>query len=85
MTDRLQPKNPLHGITLATVVTELVALFGWRELGQRIPIRCFNHDPSLSSCLKFLRRTPWARARVEELYLLVQSAPPERDTSASRP
>jgi uncharacterized protein (DUF2132 family) len=60
--------NQLHGITLETIVTELVAHFGWPELGQRIAIRCFTFDPSISSSLKFLRRTPWARAQVEALY-----------------
>jgi uncharacterized protein (DUF2132 family) len=64
-----QPKNPLHGITLERIVTELVAHFGWEELGDRIRIRCFTDDPSVSSSLTFLRRTPWARAKVEELYL----------------
>ncbi len=60
--------NALHGITLETMVTELVAHFGWPELGTRVAIRCFTHDPSISSSLKFLRRTPWARAQVEALY-----------------
>ena len=64
-----QPKNPLHGITLEKIVTNLVEQYGWNELGKRIKIRCFTHDPSLKSCLKFLRRTPWARAKVEQLYL----------------
>jgi len=59
----------LHGITLKTMVTELVERFGWEELGRRIEIRCFTHDPSIGSSLKFLRRTPWARDRVEEMYL----------------
>ena len=64
-----QPKNPLHGITLEKIVTNLVQQYGWSELGKRIKIRCFTHDPSLKSSLKFLRRTPWARAKVEQLYL----------------
>jgi uncharacterized protein (DUF2132 family) len=64
-----QPHNPLHGITLEMIVTELVAHYGWEELGKLIDIRCFNFDPSIKSSLKFLRRTPWARAKVEELYL----------------
>jgi uncharacterized protein (DUF2132 family) len=67
-----QPRNPLHGITLEAMVTDLVAFFGWEELGQRIPIRCFTFDPSVPSSLKFLRKTPWARAKVEGLYLFVQ-------------
>lgn len=60
--------DPLHGITLEMMITYLVDQFGWDELGYRIPIRCFTHDPSVSSSLKFLRRTPWARDKVEELY-----------------
>jgi len=67
--DKPQPKNPLHGKTLERIVTELVARFGWAELGVRIRINCFTSDPSIASSLKFLRRTPWARAKVEELYL----------------
>ncbi len=64
-----QPNNPLHGIKLQQIVEELVAQYGWETLGQRINIRCFQHEPSVKSCLKFLRRTPWARTKVEELYL----------------
>ena len=64
-----QPNNPLHGITLEQILNELVARYGWPGLGQRIDIRCFTQDPSISSSLKFLRRTPWARERVESLYL----------------
>ncbi|HXE39081.1 MAG TPA: VF530 family protein [Azonexus sp.] len=64
-----QPKNPLHGITLEQILNELVAYYGWEELGREIEIRCFTHDPSIASSLKFLRRTPWARERVESLYL----------------
>ena len=63
------PNDPLHGLTLESIVTTLVAEFGWAELGQRIDIRCFNHDPSVKSSLQFLRKTPWARKKVEELYL----------------
>jgi uncharacterized protein (DUF2132 family) len=66
-----QPRNPLHGKTLEAIVTELSAYFGWEELGQRIPIRCFTHDPSVPSSLKFLRKTPWAREKVEGLYLFM--------------
>ncbi|WP_438483119.1 VF530 family DNA-binding protein [Oleiharenicola lentus] len=62
-------KDPLHGVTLEAIVTQLSQHYGWPELGQRIDIRCFNHDPSVKSSLVFLRRTPWARAKVEELYL----------------
>lgn len=68
MTD-IQPNNPLHGITLEKLLNELVAHYGWPALGERIAIRCFIHDPSISSSLKFLRRTPWARERVEALYI----------------
>jgi len=64
-----QPNNPLHGITLEMIITSLVERYGWSELGRRINIRCFTHDPSLKSSLKFLRRTPWAREKVEALYL----------------
>ena len=64
-----QPDNPLHGITLETILIRLVADYGWTELGRMIDIRCFNHEPSIKSSLKFLRKTPWARASVEELYI----------------
>ena len=67
-----QPRNPLHGLTLEAILSELEAHFGWLELGQRIPIRCFTQDPSFSSSLKFLRKTPWARDKVEGLYLFMQ-------------
>ncbi len=68
-----QPKNPLHGITLAMMLEYLVAHYGWDELGRRIDIRCFKVNPSIKSSLVFLRRTPWARARVEALYLESQA------------
>ena len=64
-----QPNNPLHGITLKTILEELVERHGWVELSERIKIRCFQNDPSLKSSLKFLRKTEWARASVERLYL----------------
>jgi uncharacterized protein (DUF2132 family) len=64
-----QPNNPLHGITLETVLNELLSRHGWDGLGRRIAIRCFLHEPSIASSLKFLRRTPWARQQVEALYL----------------
>jgi uncharacterized protein (DUF2132 family) len=64
-----QPRNPLHGITLEAIVNALADHYGWEELGQRIPLRCFTHDPSTASSLKFLRKTPWAREKVEGLYL----------------
>lgn len=61
--------DPLHGVTLERLLTELVAQYGWEELGQRVPIRCFTHDPSIKSSLTFLRKTPWARAKVEDIYI----------------
>jgi uncharacterized protein (DUF2132 family) len=63
------PKNPLHGITLENLLTRLVEQYGWPELYRRIPVRCFFSDPSIKSSLTFLRRTPWARKAVEDLYL----------------
>jgi uncharacterized protein (DUF2132 family) len=69
-----QPNNPLHGITLEMIVNTLVDRFGWEELGKRVKIKCFNNNPSVKSSLKFLRRTPWARGKVEELYILGQSS-----------
>ncbi len=63
------PNDPLHGVTLERIVTELEARYGWAELGGRIKIRCFTHEPSVGSSLKFLRKTPWARAKVEDLYV----------------
>ena len=67
-----QPRNPLHGLTLEAIVTQLVAYYGWPGLGERIPLRCFTSDPSVASSLKFLRKTPWAREKVESLYLELQ-------------
>lgn len=64
-----QARDPLHGMTLEKIVTALQARYGWVGLGERIPVRCFTHDPSLASSLKFLRKTPWARDKVESLYL----------------
>jgi len=66
-----QPKNPLHGVTLERMLTDLVAHYGWPALGEEVNIRCFQQDPSIASSLKFLRRTPWARRQVESLYLFV--------------
>lgn len=68
-TDPTQPRNPLHGVTLEAMVTALHAHFGWEALGQELPMRCFTSEPSVASSLKFLRKTPWARAKVESLYL----------------
>ena len=67
--------DPLHGITLEKIVVRLVEEYGWAELGRRIPIRCFQYNPSVKSSLTFLRKTPWARKRAEELY--VRSLPPQ--------
>lgn len=69
MTSQEQPRNPLHGLTLERILTDLVDYYGWRELGRRVPVRCFTSDPSISSSLKFLRKTPWAREKVEQLYV----------------
>lgn len=66
-----QPHNRLHGITLEAMVRALQTHYGWEDLGRRIPIRCFTHDPSVNSSLKFLRKTPWAREKVEGLYLFM--------------
>jgi uncharacterized protein (DUF2132 family) len=70
------PNDPLHGVTLEAILTTLVATLGWPSMGARIDIRCFTSDPSISSSLKFLRRTPWARAKVEALYCEVMAAAP---------
>ncbi len=64
-----QPNNPLHGKTLEAIINHLVKQYGWEELGYRINIRCFNENPSVKSSLTFLRKTPWARKKVEDLYL----------------
>lgn len=66
--DPAQPRNPLHGLTLEAIVTALAAHYGWAGLGERIALRCFTHEPSVGSSLKFLRKTPWAREKVESLY-----------------
>jgi uncharacterized protein (DUF2132 family) len=66
-----QPRNPLHAMTLEAIVTALQAHYGWAELAVRVPVRCFTHDPSINSSLKFLRKTPWAREKVEGLYLFM--------------
>ena len=67
-----QPNNPLHGVKLASILEYLVEELCWEDLGSRINIRCFNYDPSIKSSLKFLRKTPWARDKVEQLYLRLQ-------------
>ena len=68
MTER-QSNDPLHGITLEMILTELVEHYGWQEMGRTVRIKCFTNDPSIKSSLQFLRRTPWARSKVEALYL----------------
>ena len=64
-----QPNNPLHGVKLAEIVQYLISFYGWEELGTRVKINCFNSNPTIKSSLKFLRKTPWAREKVENLYL----------------
>ncbi len=68
MIPRPHPKDPLHGVTLETILELLVAHYGWEKMGSMITIRCFNFDPSIKSSLTFLRKTPWARKKVEDLY-----------------
>ncbi|MCL1144017.1 VF530 family DNA-binding protein [Shewanella gaetbuli] len=87
-----QPNNPLHGIKLETIVTYLVDKYGWQELGERINIRCFKENPSVKSSLKFLRKTQWARDKVEYLYLKSNKLPlpirkdtPSSDSNENRP
>jgi len=76
------PKDPLHGLTLEMIVVALVDFYGWEELGRMVVIRCFNHDPSVKSSLTFLRRTPWARAKVEEMYLWMKIEAADRADEA---
>ena len=66
-----QPRNPLHRLTLEAIVTALVAQYGWDGLAERVPLRCFSSEPSVASSLKLLRKTPWAREKVESLYLFM--------------
>jgi uncharacterized protein (DUF2132 family) len=68
-TNNTQPNNPLHGVKLAEILQYLVATYGWKELGVLIKINCFNSNPTIKSSLKFLRKTPWARTKVENLFL----------------
>ena len=67
-----QPRNPLHGVTLEAMLGALVAQYGWPGLAERVPLRCFSSEPSVASSLKLLRKTPWAREKVESLYLFMQ-------------
>lgn len=78
------PRDPLHGVKLTTILEELLAYYGWDGLGDRIPVRCFTMNPSINSSLKFLRKTPWAREKVEALYLNYLSAK-EFDTEGGQP
>lgn len=80
-----QPRNPLHGVTLEAILNQLVAHYGWDGLGQRIPVRCFVSEPSIQSSLKFLRKTPWARDKVEGLYLFMLREARRAGGSPSRP
>ena len=80
-----QPRNPLHGVTLEAIVTALVAHYGWADLAQRIPLRCFSSDPSIGSSLKFLRKTPWAREKVESLYLFMLRDQRRQQSPSHRP
>ena len=73
MNEKPANQDPLHGITLKTIVTELEQKYGWQKLGQLIKINCFTQDPSINSSLKFLRKTPWARSKVEQLYTQSQN------------
>ena len=79
-----QPNNPLHGVKLATILEELVAHYGWEELALKININCFKNDPSIKSSLTFLRRTPWAREKVEGLYLRFLKASVHRKQASPR-
>ena len=79
-----QINNPLHGVTLEQVVESLVEFYGWSELGQRIDINCFRNDPSVKSSLKFLRKAPWARKKVEDLYLTIKRKSGTRSSERKR-
>lgn len=80
-----QTRNPLHGLTLEAIVSALVGHYGWTGLGERIPVRCFTTDPSIASSLKFLRKTPWARDKVEGLYLFMLRETRRRTCSVGGP
>ncbi len=67
--NREQPNDPLHGVKLVDIIERLVEKHGWEKMGEMLPIRCFTHDPSVKSSLKFLRKTPWARDKVEKIYM----------------
>lgn len=78
-----QRNNPLHGIKLEQIVTDLVSYYGWSGLAEHIPVNCFSNDPSIQSSLKFLRRTPWARDKVETLYLAMLTKKKSKETLES--
>jgi uncharacterized protein (DUF2132 family) len=80
----VQPRNPLHGVTLQALLQSLVDYYGWDGLAQRIPVRCFSTDPSMGSSLKFLRKTPWAREKVEGLYVATLRAHQKQQRSQSK-
>lgn len=73
---RSQPNNPLHGVTLAAILEYLVATIGWEAMARAVDVRCFTNEPSITSSLKFLRKVPWARTKVEELYLRIKARQP---------
>ena len=79
---RVQANNPLHGVTLEAMLKALQAYYGWPGLAEQVPVRCFQFEPSLSSSLRFLRKTPWARAKVESLYLFMQREQLRRNRSS---
>ena len=80
-----QPRNPLHGLTLETIVSALAAHYGWPGLAERVPLHCFSHEPSVTSSLKLLRKTPWAREKVESLYLYMQREQRRSKTPGATP
>lgn len=84
MTDQIQPNNPLHGISLKMVLEKLYDHYGWELMGYYVNINCFNENPSMQSSLKFLRKTPWARKKVEELYVeLMEKERKQKNSSNS--
>jgi uncharacterized protein (DUF2132 family) len=83
-TQPAQARNPLHGVTLEALLTELVAHFGWAGLAEQVPLRCFQSEPSVASSLKMLRKTPWAREKVESLYLFMKREQARRERGGGR-
>lgn len=84
MEERQHPNNPLHGVTLLMMLNALVQRHGWKAMGQCLDIRCFTHDPNIKSSLVFLRKEPWARKRVEEMYLTGDLTPKKRKKAAPK-